>query len=99
MYDPLCWPGAMSLDLSLLIHYPCSKDCIHSKALVKARLKYLKTYASTELLTKILRAHSIGYTLENGRIISQKDAQNTPSDKFVYPAYTLSLNTFLYDNF
>ena len=71
VYSPLCWPGAMSRDASLLVHYPCSASCEHSRVLAASRLEYIRESAPADVLEKVRKAHLQTYWLtETGTVCS-----------------------------
>lgn len=64
-YDPWCWPGAMALDRSLLIHYPCSTSCDHSRTLGRSRWEYILHSGCRPLIAQLRAAHELIYWLDN----------------------------------
>lgn len=71
-YDPLIWPASAVLDGALVPHFPCSKFCVHSKAIAKKRWN-LVSDGSVELATHIASANSKLYWIENGAVLRVGD--------------------------
>jgi hypothetical protein len=68
-YDPLCWPGAMAIDQSLLIHYPCSVSCAASRRLSEGRWNYIRQCGTSSVIELIRAAHALAYWLDSeGRV-------------------------------
>jgi hypothetical protein len=63
-YDPLCWPGAMALDRSLLIHYPCSVSCATSRRMAESRWRYIRDSGCEAVVTQVRDAHGLVYWLD-----------------------------------
>jgi hypothetical protein len=64
-YDPLIWPASAVLDGTLVPHFPCSKFCVHTRAIAKKRWNLIKN-GSQELAAHIASANSKLYWVENG---------------------------------
>lgn len=68
-YDPFCWPGAMALDLSLLIHYPCCVSCAISRSMAQARWQYIRDSGCKSVIAQVRGAHELNYWLDfEGRV-------------------------------
>ncbi len=64
-YDPLIWPASAVLDGALVPHFPCSKFCVHTKAIAKKRWNLISN-GSLELAAHIASVNSKLYWIENG---------------------------------
>lgn len=68
-YDPLCWPGAMVLDRSLLTHYPCSTRCAASRKMAAYRWRYILDSGCKSVIEQVRSAHGYIYWLDlDGRV-------------------------------
>lgn len=63
-YHPLCWPGAMAIDRSLLIHYPCGDLCMVSRSMAEKRWNYIQRFGSNNMIDLVRKAHSMIYWLD-----------------------------------
>lgn len=78
-YHPFAWPCAWIHDAALTMNYPCSFDCIHSRALVSGRWELLKRFAGPPLLNRIIRVHDATYWLTDDGVISSSLRGHQPS--------------------
>lgn len=68
-YDPLCWTGAMALDRSLLIHYPCCVSCAVSRTMAESRWHYIRNSGCESVIAQVRGAHELTYWLDfEGRV-------------------------------
>lgn len=67
-YNIWCWPVASIADASLLSHFPCSFNCKNSQNLAIKRFQYIRSFASLNLLEKILKMHSVEYYKGNDQV-------------------------------
>lgn len=92
-YDPLIWPASAVLDGSLVPHFPCSKFCVHTKAIAKKRWNLINN-SSLELAAHIAAANSKLYWIENGGGLRFGD--KLPDQKFYRdyagPVVSLEIN-------
>lgn len=63
-YDPLCWPGAMAVDRSLLIHYPCSVACDVSRSMAESRWRYIRDSGCKQVIAQMRSAHELAYWID-----------------------------------
>ena len=89
-YDPLCWPGAMALDCSLLIHYPCSIACPTSRWMAECRWRYIRDSGCESVIALVRSAHELVYWLDReGRV--RADAQ-APKNATIVATHATALN-------
>lgn len=77
-YDPLCWPGAMALDQSLLTHYPCTVSCTLSRRMAAFRWRYILDSNCESVIDQVRNAHETSYWLDHDGQVRAGD--QVPSD-------------------
>jgi hypothetical protein len=85
-YNVWCWPVASIADASLLSHFPCSFHCKNSQNLAFKRFQYIRSFASLNLLEKIIKMHSVEYYKENNQV----RFSTTSNSVFIRPNLTIN---------
>jgi hypothetical protein len=73
-FNVWAWPVAMIGDASLLVHFPCSKDCVQSIDLSHYHYKLILDYAPITILNRVKKYHNSSYSICNGVITLQSGA-------------------------
>lgn len=68
-YNVWTWPIAMIRDSSLLVHFPCSTNCIESEKLAKKHFSLIKKYGSEDIYNRVTKHHTCTYSLKNNVIL------------------------------
>jgi hypothetical protein len=73
------WPVAMIGDASLLVHYPCSSNCLKSMDIARKHFLLIANYAPKIIVERVEKYHSYNYSVDNGIIcIHEKNGNLSP---------------------
>ncbi len=89
-FEPFCWPGAMTLDRSLLIHYPCSISCVASRKMAESRWRYIRDSGCESVIVQVRSAHDQTYWLDREGRVCAGPIASISANLVATPSHTLN---------